>query len=153
MIGINIDLRGLEIANHALDLVESIGNNVDLFELIGSEVESQTRRRIQEEKTGPDGKEWKPWSKKYAASQHGNTGTHAPHPDELRRSGGHSLLQLDGGLLDSIQYQALPGRVLVGSNLVYAGPNQASRPFLGVSRENEDEIESLCIEFIRDLLK
>lgn len=124
----------------------------ELLEGIGAEAETQTRRRIQEEKRGPDGVEWPDWSENYAKSKHGQRG-HEPHPGELRSSGGHTLLQLDGGLLDSIQYEVFASEVRVGSNLVYAAPNQAQRPFLGLSPENEGDIEQLVKDFLEEVLQ
>lgn len=123
-----------------------------LLQGIGAEAESQTRRRIQEEKRGPDGVEWDEWSEAYAKSKHGQRG-HEPHPGELTSSGGHTLLQLDGGLLDSIQYEVFASEVRVGSNLVYAAPNQAQRPFLGLSPSNTDDIQQLVTDFLEEALQ
>ena len=60
----------------------------ELLESVGALVESQTRQRIQENKTRPDGKAWAKWSERYGRT----------------RNGGQSLLQNEGDLLDSIQY-------------------------------------------------
>jgi phage gpG-like protein len=113
---------------------------------IGSEVESQTRYRIQTEKKAPDGSEWEDWSESYAGSKHGSS-AHQPHPGSLRQSGGHSLLQLTGGLLDSLQYEVRGNDVLVGSNLAYAEAVNSQREYLGLSRENIDDIENLVVDF------
>lgn len=72
---------------------------------IGAVVESQTRRRISDEKTAPDGSKWEAWSTDYAKTRHGN----------------QSLLQGDGDLLDSIQFYVEKKAVHVGSPLLYAG--------------------------------
>ena len=118
----------------------------DLLELLGSEAESQTRRRIGEEKTDPAGDPWDEWSEAYAA--------HRP------KKGG--LLQLGGGLLDSISY-SVDGddAVSVGSNLVYAATQQygrenegggmdiPARPYVGVSDENLVDLGDLTIRFIQ----
>lgn len=72
---------------------------------IGAVVESQTRRRIADEKTAPDGSKWEAWSADYAKTRHGN----------------QSLLQGDGDLLDSIQFYVDKKAVHVGSPLLYAG--------------------------------
>jgi phage gpG-like protein len=90
---------------------------------------TQTQRRIQDEKTGPDGEPWKPWSKQYAATRHGN----------------HSLLVNEGNLMGSISSVVAGDTIVVAPNAPYAGPMQATRPYLGISEENEadlfDEIE------------
>lgn len=72
---------------------------------IGAVVESQTKRRIADEKTAPDGSKWEAWSESYAKTRHGN----------------QSLLRGNGDLLDSIQFYTEKKAVHVGSPLVYAG--------------------------------
>ena len=148
---------GLKIGFDDHDTLNKVGRRMlrlskkmipDLLDNIGSEVENQTRRRITKEKTAPDGTEWKSWSESYADSEHGNTNRHGPHPGQLRESGKHSLLQLDGGLLDSITYTIEGNDVLVGSNLDYAKRMNHTRQYLGLSQENVDDIEDLVIRYI-----
>lgn len=130
--------------------------NPDLHELlenIGSEVESQTRYRISSEKKAPDGSEWEDWSENYAKGKHGRTKTHEPHPGSLRSSGGHTMLELDGGLLDSIQFEVQADATVIGSNLVYAGAINASRQYLGLSRENTEDILDLTKLFLEARLR
>jgi len=126
----------------------------ELMENIAALVESQTRRRIQEEKTSPDGEPWPEWSEDYAESKHGADRAHwdiIPH-GTASPQGGHSYLQLDGGLLDSITSEATADEAIVGSNLVYAaaqhfgGDGIRPRPYLGLSSDNEAEI----VELIED---
>lgn len=110
-----------------------------LLDVIGSEVESQTRRRISDEKTGPDGEPWDPWSDGYAPTRHS----------------GQSLLQSEGHLLDSIQ-PLVTGteRLEVGTNLLYGATHQfgrdgtPARPFLGLSPENSDDVEAVITDWI-----
>ena len=78
------------------------------IESIGAVVESQTRRRISDEKTSPAGERWEEWSEGYRKT----------------RSGNQSLLQGNGDLLDSIQYIVERGRVRVGSPLSYSSVHQ-----------------------------
>jgi len=118
-----------------------------LLDVLGSELENQTRRRISEEKTSPDGEPWQEWSDDYAA----------------RRPSKGGLLELRGDLLDSITYEVGNDAVTVGSKMLYAaihqdgsvyGPLQKgqgripARPFLGVSTENLEDLGALTIEFI-----
>lgn len=124
-----------------------------LLEAVGAIVESQTRRRISDEKTAPDGKKWEEWSEGYAASKHGADAAHDPHPGALRESQGHSLLELDGGLLDSIQFLITGEEVEVGSNLKYARRQNAQRPFLGLSKDNEREVVEIIDDFLDDQIK
>lgn len=129
-------------------------NMRDMLEAIGSEVEAQTRTRIQDEKKAPDGTEWKDWSESYAGKQHGRTRSHQPHAGQLRASSGHTLLQLDGGLLDSIQYDVEgSNEVLIGSDLEYARKMDAERPYLGLNSQNTEDIEQLVVDFFEDLLR
>ncbi|TBW58553.1 phage virion morphogenesis protein [Marinobacter halodurans] len=113
-----------------------------LGEQLGSLVESQTRRRISEDQESPDGVPWAPWTAAYAK----------------RRHGGHSLLQGEGNLMDSIGFDVQDDHVEVGSNLIYARIHQEggepdmapgpagipARPYLGFSQDNLAEIEAVA---------
>ncbi|MDF2186150.1 phage virion morphogenesis protein [Grimontia hollisae] len=84
------------------------GNRKKLLNLIGAEAETQTHRRIRDEKTAPDGTPWESWSDAYAKTRHGN----------------HALLMGEGELDDSIQYLVKGNKVYVGSPLIYAAVHQ-----------------------------
>jgi phage virion morphogenesis protein len=109
-----------------------------LLEVVASEVESQTRRRLHEEKTDPQGNPWDEWSNDYAA----------------RRAAKGGMLELEGYLRDSIAYEIQGDTILVGSNLVYAAVHQfgwekgkvPARPYLGISAENLDDLGVLIAE-------
>jgi phage virion morphogenesis protein len=111
-----------------------------LLEIVGSEIESQTRRRITDEKEAPDGTEWDEWSEGYAA----------------RRPAKGGLLDLDGHLLDSITYNADKDEVAVGSNVAYARRHQEgdeddgipARPYLGLSKENAVDVQRLVFDWV-----
>lgn len=147
------------------EVVDALGlfvdfDRTDLLEALASEVESQTRRRISDEKTSPDGVAWPEWSEGYAGSRHGPTRSHRPHPGALRESGGHSLLVLSGDLLDSVTSEVSGDEVVVGSNLVYAATHQYGRPedgipkreFVGLSDDDLTALEALTIDFLGDLM-
>ena len=118
-----------------------------LLEAIGAEVESQTRRRISEEKASPDGTPWQPWSEAYGETRHG----------------GHSLLEGEGDLLDSIQYVVEGDRVEIGSNLIYAAIHQhggdevgipiPARIYLGLSPENEEDLLAILDDWTERQLR
>ena len=116
-----------------------------LLEQLAGGVESQTRRRIGQTKTAPDGRRWAAWSAAYAAT----------------RGPGKSLLQSEGDLLDSIVSDVHDDTAEVGSNLVYAATQQfgdddrgiPARPYLGISRRDHDELERLIEDFGGDLLR
>ncbi|MBI1495399.1 phage virion morphogenesis protein [Halocynthiibacter styelae] len=130
----------------------------ELLDTVGRLAQLQTRRRIRDEKTAPDGT---PWKANYRGS---------------------SLLHDQGNLHDSIDYRVSGGDVEVGSSLVYAAihhfggvikPKNAkalaftaggenfvvqsvtmpARPYLGLSSDNRDEIESVVADFIAEVLQ
>lgn len=121
-----------------------------LMDEMGSLGASQTQRRIDSEKTAPDGTPWAPWSESYAKTRHG----------------GHSLLVAEQNLLDSIEHiVGLTGDFVEwGSNLVYATSHQngldisvigsrrritvPARPYLGLSAENEEDMAALVDDFV-----
>ncbi|MCG8637058.1 MAG: phage virion morphogenesis protein [Desulfobacterales bacterium] len=131
-VGIVIDPEFARLARRLERLAdEELGG---LLDLIGSEVESQTRRRIESEKTDPQGKAWEDWSDSYKNSRHD----------------GQSLLEGEGDLLDSITYELAGDAVIIGTNLVYGAIHQlggeavgidiTARAYLGLSTENEDDL-------------
>ncbi|NDV20878.1 phage virion morphogenesis protein [Pseudodesulfovibrio sp. JC047] len=121
-----------------------------LMDELGAAVVSQTQRRIDSEKTGPDGAPWDPWSESYAKTRHE----------------GHSLLIASGDLSDSLEHiLGISGdHAEVGSNLVYAAAQQygldmsvigthrriqiPARPYLGISTENEEDLVALVDDFV-----
>lgn len=120
----------------------------DLLENVIAEVESQTRRRIQSERRSPEGLPWAAWSERYGKTRHG----------------GHSLLQGEGDLLDSIQSLVTDNAGMVGSNLVYAavhhhgsrkgsGRRIPARPFLGLSPQNLDEVQGVVATWLEEQTK
>lgn len=139
MSDLTVNLADLLPVKRKLDRLPRM-NTARLLDVLGSELESQTRRRIDEEKTGPDGAPWEAWTEAYAA----------------RRPAKGGLLELDGNLRDSITYEVGNDAVTVGSNLVYAAVHQdgwedkniPARPYLGVSAENLEDLGGLVLEFI-----
>lgn len=114
-----------------------------LLEGIGMEVETQTRRRLQDDKAAPDGSPWPEWSADYARTRHG----------------GHSLLQGEGHLQGSITYEVRGDSVLVGSPLVYAATHQFGDPargipqreFLGLSGEDYEDVVGLVEDYLEGM--
>lgn len=134
-----IDLRQLLPFRQRLRMLSSMRLG-RLYQVLGSELESQTRRRIAEEKTDSDGEDWDEWSEAYAA----------------RRPKRGGLLDLDGGLVESIAFEVTGDAIVVGSNLVYALVHQdghkdmgiPARPYLGVSEDNLEDLGQLVMDFI-----
>lgn len=133
-----------------------------LLEAIGFQVEQQTKRRIHEEKTAPDGSSWPEWSDAYLAAS--EESQEKAERKAGRKSGGphHTILELTGSLRDSITFAVGSDaeEVEVGSNLPYAATHQygdearhiPKREFLGVSEANARELDRLVVGFIRGLM-
>ena len=118
----------------------------ELLEGLAGEVESQTRRRISETATDPDGIPWPEWA----------------DSTKRRRHAGQSLLQMQGDLLDSIQSTVDGEDVLVGSNLKYAatqqfgsdddGRNIPARAYLGIGAGDVSELEAVIDDWLGSLV-
>ncbi|WP_417766725.1 phage virion morphogenesis protein [Stappia sp.] len=129
----------------------------DLRDGIGRLVQEQTRRRIESEKTAPDGTPWK------------------------ANRAGTSTLYAEGHLSRSVDYVTSGSGVLVGSGLIYARPHQKGatikpkdaralrfmvgdaavfartvtlpqREWLGLSDENRRDIEGAVIDWLGSIL-
>lgn len=109
-VSFDVQTQGPELADYQrlLDTLGRSDHKAELLESIGAVVERQTRRRISDEKRAPDGGAWAPWTEEYKKTRHGN----------------QSLLEGEGALHDSIEYQVQRNSVRVGSALVYAGVHQ-----------------------------
>lgn len=107
-----------------------------LLDKLGGLLESETRNRIANEKTAPDGTRWKPWSEEYAKTRHE----------------GQSLLESTGALIDSQTFDVTGDVLEWGSNLVYANAQNHERQFLGISSANEHAIIPIVEKFLSDRL-
>jgi phage virion morphogenesis protein len=143
---LRVDISGLAGVRQALDNFARFDRR-GLLDTVGAVVESQTRRRISDEKESPDGMLWPAWSGKYAK----------------KRGAGHSLLESGGDLLDSIDHQVPPGaaHVEIGTNMIYAATHQfgdderniPARPYLGVSAGDESELQAVIHDWFAEILK
>ena len=148
MSGLTLEIHGLDRVNAMLDRVASgiQGRRSELLVAMGTEVESQTRRRIQEEGPAADGISWPGWSSRYAATRHG----------------GHSLLRGEGNLLDSLQSFADAQVAEVGTNLEYAaihqfggaevGSNIPARTYLGISAANAADLAQVVRHWLASVV-
>lgn len=127
-------------------------NEAELAELlyvVSVLIEDQTKLRIADEKTSPEGEPWAPWSARYAGTRN------------ARNSRRHSLLVGEGDLRDSIQSYSRGSEAVVGSPLIYAATHQfgdasrniPARPYLGISADNHQAIEELVAGQLEDLLQ
>ena len=148
-----VRIEGIERVNRLMARLAGVADRSDMLERAAAMVESQTRRRISDEKASPDGTPWAPWSDGYAATRHG----------------GQSLLQAEGYLMDIMTYSIGLGAhaAYVGSNMIYAAIQQhggtaqmapgpaavPARPYLGISDENLGDIEADLAAWADDLLE
>ena len=134
---------GPVIARLARELARRPAELAELMDAAGSVLDSSTQRRINAEKTTPDGDRWPGWSEAYGQT----------------RRAGHSLLVSDQYLLESIQHVATAREVQVGSNWPYAAihqfggadvgrPGLPARPYLGLSDDDRTEITDLAEAFL-----
>lgn len=157
-IGLSVTVGDFAAANALIARFAEL-DEFALLEAIGTIGEFQTRRRIEEEKTGPDGEAWPP-------NLEGNP--------ILLRSGRH--------LRDSIAFEVGTGEVHWGSSWEFAHIHQdgavisaknapalsflirgrrraakrvtiPARPFVGLSAENGREIEQVTIEWLSGLAR
>jgi phage gpG-like protein len=134
-----VTTRGMARARLALNRLSHLDTR-NLLDNIGQLVENQVRRRITQQEGPPEGGAWDEYSDSYKARK--------------KKAGklggkGKGFLRLRGHLLDSIQHLVGHDEVEIGSNLAYAGANQAMRPYLGLSDENEDEVEQATADWLR----
>jgi phage virion morphogenesis protein len=115
-----------------------------LLDALGAEIESQTKLRIESEKESPAGEAWPGWSARYAKS----------------REGQHSLLMGEGHLYETITRVVHGDSVEVGTNRIYGAVHQfgfderniPARAYLGISSENEEDLEDTADRFLDRIL-
>lgn len=152
-VSITVDLAGLQRAIGGLDRLADLDES-ELLTGIGSMGENQTRRRIESEKTSPDGVPWKP-----------------------NREGTPTLLRSGDHLHNSLAFEVGSGLVRWGASWEYAHVHQygativpkgakplsftsggrrryaksvtiPARPFVGLSAENSAHVERLVTDFL-----
>lgn len=99
---------------------------------LGRLLVDQTKHRIEVEKTSPDGRPWALWSEKYART----------------RNSGHSLLIDSRDMLESIKATVRADVVAVTTGVPYGNRQNSSRPFIGISAENRQDIEQLVQDWL-----
>lgn len=131
--------KALSKAGHKL------GDTQALMESVGEALVSDTKKRF-DAKKDPEGTPWKP--SRRALEKGGKTLTNS------------------GRLRRSIDYAATSDKVMVGSNLAYARIHQLggktrkghkvdmpARPYLGVSKEDMEEVRETMADFLAGAFK
>jgi len=142
-VAIRIDVTSLAQARQRLEAFVDGIRPADIMGPVAAIIESQTRRRISEDKTAPDGTPWADWSPAYAKT----------------RGKGKSLLESGGYLLDSIFGEKRGDEAIIGSNRVYAAIHQfgsedetvPARPYLGLEGEDADDVLDLVVAHLESL--
>jgi len=134
--GLDIIISGTNRLQRSFNNITSEFRGGDLGERIGAIIVASTEARILFEKKTPDGDGWDPWSDAYART----------------RTSQHSLLVNEGDLSESISANVSGGTVEVGSDLIYAGAQNAQRQFLGLSREDDEAIADEMGEWLGDII-
>ncbi len=156
-IGLSVTVGDFAAANALIARFAEL-DEAPLLETIGGIGQMQTQRRIEEEKTSPDGAAW-----------------------PANAEGGSILLRTGEHLRDSIAFEVGAGEVHWGSSWEYAHVHQdgavisakgralsflvrsrrrsakrvtiPARPFVGLSAENGREIERITIEWLSGLAR
>lgn len=157
-VSVVVDLSGLKLAEDFLARLAAFDES-ELLTAIGAMGESQTRRRITDEKTAPDGTAW-------PANKEGTS--------ILMRTGGNLLgsvayivgasevawgaswefahIHQDGAKISAKNAKALFFRI--GKTKVFAkSVTIPARPFVGLSDDNRTEIEELVTDHFGSLLR
>jgi phage gpG-like protein len=130
VVAIRVKFKGLQATQ--AKLAQMMGFDLrPLLDLMGDLVIERTQERIRNEKESPEGVPWKRWSIEYAKT----------------RTGGQSLLFDSGDLHGSIEKTISGNTLTVGSELDYAAPNQKTRPFLGISDDDQKDLEDTLANF------
>lgn len=140
MIQFRADTRKLQT------LIRRLGGNLKraksgqrrLAQDIADALQKLAERRIRTTKADPDGVPWRPWSNSYAAT----------------RGGSDSLLMDTRELLNSFEATATPGGQFakLTNTAPHAGYVQKERPFMGIGRAEEREIEDIAERWLERLL-
>ncbi|MER2526363.1 MAG: phage virion morphogenesis protein [Candidatus Competibacter denitrificans] len=140
---IEIIPSGLEALNGRINrLLRGLKDPKPLLWDLAQAGEEQTRRRLADEKHGPDGERWPEWSPGYAATRHG----------------GQDKLESTGDLIESINAFADAQTAGWGTNVKYAATHQfgrdaiPARPYLGVSDENLTELLDIAERWLDRML-
>lgn len=140
-----IEIDGLAEVGRVLGRLSEL-DVAELAYATGELLVSSTQRRMHEEKAGPDGDAWAPWSPDYAAT---------------RLPGVHSLLVGENHLLTSIWNHTSGHVVRIGTPLPYGAVHQfgssdgttPARPYLGLSPSDRADIERMALDLFGEAVQ
>lgn len=153
-----VDINDLKLTADKIAALESVDPS-DLMTNIGAIGESQTRRRIADEKTAPDGTPWPP--NKTGTSILFQTGEHllgsvafVPSADEVEwgASWEWAHVHQDGMTIKPKDAKRLA--FMVGNKQIFARQvTIPPRPFVGLSDDNRTEISDVVTDWLGSLLQ
>lgn len=141
----------------------------NLLNAVGETLVDGTLERFEKE-VDPEGKKWEPSGRAWerGLARKARKATDKRKAVKGRRETGHfgKTLQDTGRLRSSIDYAVTQDGVLVGSNVEYARIHQEggkagrgrkttipARPYLGISKEDREEVEAVIAEYMQDCFK
>lgn len=157
MSSIVLTVTGVEQAVAKLGAVLTM-THMELAEGLGALGQSQTQRRIEAEKTAPDGK---PWAKtRDGRGALFRTGAHLYDSIDYKASGMNAIWGSGWPLAvvhqEGREIRAKKGKALRfvagGATHFRAKVSIPARPFIGLSADNADEMEKTAIDFIERVL-
>lgn len=152
-VAIFVDTSELEALTARISRRASVGA-AELLTAIGTIGESQTRRRISDEKTGPDGQAWPP--NRRGGDILVETGTHLLASVAFRANAAEAEWGASWEYAHVHQYGATIKpkakkhlSFMLGGNLVHAkSVTIPARPFVGLSPENRSDIEEIVTDWL-----
>ena len=149
------------------DAPRKLANRKRLLDTIGNMLISSTMKRFQNEE-GPDGTKWEPSGRAWETglARKGRKATEKRKAVKSRAETGRfgKTLQDTGRLRKSVSFESktATNEVYVGSNVAYARIHQLggkagrgkkvtipARPYLGISKEDQEEAQALLGEFMK----
>lgn len=153
-----VDINDLELAADKIATLASVDPS-DLMTNIGAIGESQTRRRITDEKTAPDGTPWPP--NRAGTSILLKTGEHllgsvafVASTDEVEwgASWEWAHVHQDGMVIKPKDAKRLA--FVIGNQQIFARQvTIPPRPFVGISDDNREEISDIVTDWMGSLLQ
>lgn len=178
--GIAVEVSGVDQLARMRAAVEKFSDaslQAELLDSIGAVVESQTRRRITGEKTSPAGEKWQAWSDSYADTRHGNQSLlqgDGDLLDSIQFIVERGRVRVGSPLAYAPAHQkGFTGAVSIGAHnrlitqafgrvlshpvwqTVAAHKRQMSIPqrqFLGLSSDNDNELQHVIGDFWKEVL-
>ena len=127
-----IDDKAVQMALNALKV--GTQNLEPAMKDIGEYYVARIDQRFEDE--GPN---WKALSPKYAKWK-------AAQPRAIQK-----ILQFSGMLRASINYQASPTEVAIGSDKIYASRQEQDRPFLAPDDQDQQEFSAIVLDYLKKL--